>query len=121
MTREIKARVWDKLEGCWKYITMGRESLNPAYYDFDTMGQYIRRKDKDDVEIYDGAIMEFRGKPYSGRKSRRIYTISWDDVDACWNCENEENWMAGSEYRYGRIIGNIHENPELLEETKCPT
>lgn len=75
-------------------------------------------KDKNDKEIYDGDIVEedidFNSKMTDGTFRYRVY---WDE---CWSLDpigresiHDELWQTNLSRR---VIGNIHENPELLED-----
>lgn len=89
--------------------------------DFDN-GYIIREdctglKDKDGKEIYEGDIVRWS---FKGMNNRLIHTA--DAVE--WESYAEEEWpystisgftLPDSEDGY-EVIGNIHENPELLGE-----
>lgn len=68
----------------------------------ETVGQFTGLHDKNGTEIYDGDIMEI---PYNGLKNTVVKYV-----------ENELRYNI-SFYNLDLIfrIGNIHENPELLE------
>lgn len=71
--------------------------------------QYIGRKDKNGKEIYEGDIVKgtFYGFPMV--EYDYIFQIYWD--------EKEKGFMANYfEPSECEVIGNIYENPELLEE-----
>jgi hypothetical protein len=103
--REIKFRAWD-----------GNAMWDVREIDFDTMQvhigihdeyinniklmQYTGLKDKNGVEIYEGDIL--KGGIY------KVYNVKWDGEDAGWN-------IAAYGVSVFEVIGNIHENPELLE------
>ena len=80
--------------------------------DPDTLGQYTGLTDKNGVEIYEGDIVECN----NGHKG----IVEWEDHDACFNVagyydsSNDYPSMAFMEGQPFTIIGNIHENPELL-------
>jgi len=85
----------------------------------DTVGQFIGRKDKNSTEMYGGDIIRFvipEDKPESKREKRIIF---WSKdlcgfhaktLDSKYHC-----FINGELFE---IIGNIHENPELLEVKK---
>lgn len=76
-------------------------------------------KDKNGVEIYEGHIVEFK-YPYDKRiKTKGI--IVWNDNKACFGISMKETTEQYELYRitaenYLTVIGNVYENPELLEE-----
>lgn len=72
--------------------------------------QYTGKKDCKGTEIYDGDIIEFDVREWGDDKSN-IHVVSWDDEDGRWS------WGGGltSDMEYRTVIGNIHENPELIK------
>ena len=83
--------------------------------DPDTVGQYTGLKDKNGKEIYEGDVCNCREyECFFGK-------IKWSNDEAtflfCIVCDGggyEEEWL----YEYAdalEVIGNIYENPELLE------
>lgn len=70
-----------------------------------TIGQYIGLKDKDGTLIFEGDFLESPIKPLSTRMGVRIFIT---DIRECHLMGLYEN-----EYK---IIGNIYDNPELLDE-----
>ncbi len=71
--------------------------VNPA-----TIGQYTGLKDKSGRKIYEGDIVE-----HEYYHSNRV--VKWDEDQAKF-----DGWYKSEEKHY-RIIGNIHDNPELLK------
>lgn len=74
-------------------------------------------KDINDIEIYEGDIVEFK-YPYDKRiKTKGI--IVWNDNKACFGICMKETTEQYELYRitaenYLTVIGNVHQNPELL-------
>lgn len=80
---------------------------NVSFKDIELL-QYTNRKDKNDVEIYESAIVECEGE---------ICTVVWDDYYSTYALYCKEfgyDNLGDFESKYLEVIGNIYENPELL-------
>ena len=122
--REIKFRAWDKNTKImihWDDLVKSRISfrnfrwalLSENSENFELM-QYTGLKDKNGVEIYDGSIIRFVLGDYNIREyvEEVVYSDgafwcgNWLLFDAKMNDDNLE------------VLGNIYENPELLEDNR---
>lgn len=118
MSREIKFRIWDKANKEYKILgATGLDARNGDVIDYYNEGnrlggpeeynieQYTGLKDKNGKEIYEGDIIE---STWNGDKAE----VVWNDVEGEW--EHYADFNTHSKYSGSVVIGNIHENPELL-------
>jgi hypothetical protein len=79
---------------------------------------YTRFKDNMGEKIYEGDIVSILNHPfqkYIGIEGN--YKISWGDRDLSWLAGP---WKCSENRPYLTVIGNIHENLELLEALNDP-
>jgi uncharacterized phage protein (TIGR01671 family) len=117
--REIKFRGYDGMD--WIYGSAVRyDSYTDTWHMIENgapdddwvmvgeIGQYTGIRDKNDVEIYEGDIMQF--------EDEYIARVFWNDELAgyavdCGGGQYENLYDFTDEV----VIGNIHDNPELIK------
>lgn len=82
-----------------------------VYVDPETVGQYTGLTDKNGVKIFEGDIVYVPDEEEAG-------VVAWDDESARFTIELTGLLIDFDNYSaiYIEVIGNIYDNPELIEE-----
>lgn len=115
--REIKLRAWDKYEK--EMVDWEQYKPELVARDFDNeelvVMQYTGRKDKNGKEIYEGDVVDVIFYNYL----RGVGIVKFDNSYGQWGVHMPKDNYIDNLYEwveYGcKVIGNIYENPNLLE------
>jgi len=139
MARIIKFRAWDgkkmfepssiswKNGVLWICDTHGDNKLEYELIAPNSqLMQYCGILDKNGKEIYEGDIVEFHAFTFNGSETEYDGKgiVKYRNDGMCFVIEekNDFDWMVRDTSNFGEacfeIIGNIYENPELLEPNK---
>ena len=99
-------------DGIW----LSDDDLNVVQVQEDTVGQYTGLKDKNGEKIFEGDIVKYS-------TTCEIFTVAWHGSFAEFvisELQKPNKATRGSKNmylvnRYCEVIGNIYDNPELLE------
>lgn len=109
--REIKFRVYDQINKVMYTPELDKEICNlwaipkaqggVLSYPNGVLMQYTGLKDNNGIEIYEGDIVDFGG----------LGIVKYDEDRFYVDCGNVHTRVS----KQHKVIGNIYENPELLE------
>lgn len=79
--------------------------------DRNTLGQYTGKKDKNGTKIFEGDILEYEFEDIGKQKAY----VNWNSKYSSFTLEVISENFGYTPIESGAIIGNIYDNPELLE------
>lgn len=112
----IHRKIWQSKFEVIRVDDSGFDNYQEYEVATDTIGQYTGLTDKNGKKIFEGDILAF---------SDRLVYVHWHDYCGCWDCSyikaiegkptlHEDR--SPNKWRYNaEVIGNIHDNKELLE------
>lgn len=125
MQDRFKFRVWCNREKCYLYnAEMNNAIVLTQLPDYKIAEQCTGLKDKNGKLIYEGDIVakEFSDRPFSSKAKSKIKNclVYWHErgeFSIKYNSDNYRCYSVPHDSFIGdcEVIGNIHENPDLLE------
>lgn len=87
--------------------------------DRETVGQFTGLTDKHGKRIFEGDIVRFAERRIGGEDVSIVEQVSFDEGGFCTHRYFLNNWLRSGNTKLEdiEVIGNIHDNPELMEET----
>ena len=125
MSRVIKFRAWDRENQVMHVFDSLRMMDNGVFFENSNfnMGdghnddteavlmQFTGLKDSKGVDIYEGDIMEFDAKEWGNSENNRS-AVAFSPVSGWMGVGYPSDW-----HQWVSVIGNIHQHPELLQNS----
>ena len=122
--REQKWRAWDTKYRCWNYFTLtdliiGR--ANDTALQYENWCEWTGLHDSNGKEIYENDILRVHNWSINNNDVIGVAKVFWDSEECGWRILPSlyiEDWydLIAKAIPRSEIIGNIHSNPELLNE-----
>ena len=86
----------------------------------ETVGQYTGLTDKNGVRIFEGDIVRYAERRLGGEDVSVAFPVTFDEGGFCAHHYFLNNWLrnglgGNTKLEDIEVIGNIHDNPELLK------
>ena len=109
--RPIKFRVWNRDRNCWvKNLTYCIDDFSTTQKEWHIVEQFTGLHDRNGKEIYEGDKVKRNGIVYEVVWYKSAWHLMNEDEKAIWH----QAVCNGANPIKVEVIGNIHENPELL-------
>lgn len=119
MNREILFRGKRATNGEWLYGDLLQNKCDDTTYayirsetvlrvDPSTVGQFTGLRDKNGVRVFEGDILRYS---FMGKS---LWAIVWTAERASFEAHNRNVALGAFAFTVGEVIGNVHDNPELL-------
>ena len=123
--REIKIRIWNKIDKVFSYAVIGKDKINAFNPDVYEASEYTGLKDKNGKEIYEGDIVSFTIFDHNDNDTQYCGVIKFSVAEfEIWNSVESEFYGADGAFNLRwthaqdqeiEVIGNIYENHDLLK------
>ena len=107
----------------------GKEDICKSEIDPETLGQYTGRRDKRGTRVFEGDVVRVKvteNRMSGTHKYTEVYEVAYHTENCYFYLKREKNnLLFDGNWSYfvtvEEVLGNIHDNPELMEPKKiCP-